>query len=87
MEVVSKSSLNEEAELIVGYLGGVDNQDDVDACITRLRVTLKDPDKVDRDGLMSFGASGIVDVSEGIQVIYGAKAVRYKTIINDTYEI
>lgn len=87
VEVVSKSSLNEEAELIVGYLGGVDNLDDVDACITRLRVTLKDPDKVDRDGLMSLGASGIVDVSEGIQVIYGAKAVRYKSIINDTYEI
>ncbi len=84
--IITKSSLNEDAEKIIEYLGGVNNITDVDACITRLRVTLIDVDKVNRDGLMSLGATGIVDVSGGIQVIYGAKAIRYKSIINDLYE-
>lgn len=86
VKIVNKNSLNDEAQLIVMYLGGVENIVDVDACITRLRVTLKNTDDIDRDGLMSLGASGIVDVTEGVQVIYGAKAVRYKSIINDMYE-
>lgn len=86
IKVVTKSNINEEAKQIISYLGGVENIEDVDACITRLRVSLKNSKKIDRDGLMNLGASGIVDVSGGIQVIYGAKAIRYKSVINDLYE-
>lgn len=86
MKITTKSSLSEETSLIVEYLGRVSNIIDVDACITRLRVTLKDPKNINREGLMSLGANGIVDVSEGVQVIYGARAVRNKSIINDMYE-
>lgn len=86
VKIVNKNTLDDEANLIVMYLGGVENIVDVDACITRLRVNLKDPSIIDRGGLLSLGASGIVDVTEGVQIIYGAKAIRYKSIINDKYE-
>lgn len=75
------SDLSDDARVIITALGGPDNIEDVDACITRLRVSVKDTAKVDRDLLMKVGATGVLDVSGGIQAVYGAKAILYKTAV------
>lgn len=83
IKVDTKSSLMQEATEIIEALGGASNIEDVDACITRLRVNVKDSDKVDASKLKSIGATDVLNVDGGIQAIYGAKAVLYKNNIAD----
>lgn len=45
---------------LVHAFGGKDNITNLDACITRLRVTVKDVAKVDQAKLKSLGAAGVV---------------------------
>ena len=71
------------AIFILEALGGRENIEDVDACITRLRVAVKDSSKVDKETLKKVGATAVLDVQGGIQAIYGAKAILYKNEIND----
>ncbi|MGL4588920.1 MAG: PTS transporter subunit EIIC [Mycoplasmatales bacterium] len=70
-------------EAIIDGLGGRDNIIDVDACITRLRVSVKDEKLVEDNAFWTtkMGASGVVKMGPAIQVIYGAKAAEYKTEI------
>lgn len=77
----AKSDLNEDAKVIIKALGGAGNIEDVDACITRLRVGVKDPSKVDREAFKELGSAGVLDVDGGIQAIFGAKAILYKTAV------
>ncbi len=83
LNVDTKESIKEEAAAVLAALGGRENIEDVDACITRLRVSVKDNTKVDRDALKKIGATAVLDVKGGIQAIYGAKAILYKNAIND----
>ncbi|MDE6282235.1 MAG: PTS transporter subunit EIIC, partial [Oscillospiraceae bacterium] len=76
--LTTKDSLKEEAVQIIEALGTEANIEEVDACITRLRVSVKDKDKVDRDRLKAIGATGVLEVSGGVQAIFGAKAILYK---------
>ena len=85
--LTTKDSLKEEAIEVIAALGAAENIEDVDACITRLRVSVKDKDKVDRDKLKAIGAAGIIEVDGGVQVVYGAKAILYKNIIVDILNI
>ena len=82
-KVESKSSLVEEAKVILKALGDVANIEDVDACITRLRVSVKDPGAVDQELLKETGAAAVFEIDGGIQAVYGAKAILYKNAIND----
>lgn len=59
----------------------------MDACITRLRVSVKDVSKVNKDVLKKIGATDVLEVSGGIQAIYGAKAILYKNNIVDILDI
>lgn len=69
---------------IIEALGGKDNISDVDACMTRLRVTVKDPAVVkDEADWKKLGALGLVKKGTGIQAIYGPKADVLKSDIND----
>lgn len=83
IRVETKSSLHDDAVIILEALGGKDNIQDVDACITRLRVNLNDTKLVDKETLQRLGATGVLDVPGGVQAIYGAKAIHYKNAIND----
>ncbi len=58
------------ADIIIG-LGGMANIKDVDACATRLRVSLADVGKINEGMLKATGASGVITKGTGIQVIYG----------------
>lgn len=77
----AKGDLADDAKAIVEALGGPENIEDVDACITRLRVGVKDPAKVDHDAFKKLGAAGVLDVDGGIQAVFGAKAILYKTAV------
>lgn len=81
------TGIQQEAVHIVAALGGAENLDDVDACITRLRVSVKDPAKVDKDKLRKLGATGVFEVSGGVQAVYGGKAILYKNAINESLGI
>ncbi|MDU5111490.1 MAG: PTS transporter subunit EIIC [Clostridium sp.] len=83
VKVVTKDSLNEVAEEVLAALGGAENLDDVDACITRLRVAVKDVSKVDKAKIKSLGATAVLEVKGGIQAIFGAKADPLKQKINE----
>ncbi len=77
----TKSSLKEEAKEIIVALGGAQNIEDVDACITRLRVSVKDASKVNKEKLKKIGAVDVLEVEGGIQAVFGAKAILYKNNI------
>lgn len=68
---------------IIEALGGQENLEDVDACITRLRVSVIDPAKVDKQALKRLGAVDVFEVAGGVQAVYGGKAVIYKSHINE----
>ena len=78
-----KGEIAEKAPAVLAALGGEANIVSVDACITRLRVEVKDKSKVDKNELKSLGAAGVMEVGNGIQAIFGAKADGYKSAIND----
>ncbi|MBS5886224.1 PTS transporter subunit EIIC [Clostridium sp.] len=83
VKVVTKDGMNETAAQILEALGGEENLDDVDACITRLRVAVKDVSKVDKDRIKALGATAVLEVKGGIQAIFGAKADPLKQKINE----
>lgn len=87
IKVTTKSSIKDEAKLVVDALGGIDNIEDVDACITRLRVSIKDVEKVNKEALRKIGAAGVLDVKGGIQAVFGAKAILYKNAIIEIYNL
>ena len=73
-----------QAERIIGLLGGRENISFVDACMTRLRVTVKDVSKVaELTAWKAEGAMGLIKKDEGIQAVYGPKADVLKSDIND----
>ena len=73
-----------QAERIIVLLGGRENITLVDACMTRLRVTVKDPNKVaDLPAWKAEGALGLLKKDNGIQAVYGPKADVLKSDIND----
>ncbi len=75
---------SEKAERIIALLGGRENITLVDACMTRLRVTVKDVDKVaDLPAWKAEGAMGLIKKDNGIQAVYGPKADVLKSDIND----
>jgi len=78
-----KGEVAEKAPAVLAALGGEENIVSVDACITRLRVEVKDKSKVNKDSLKDLGAAGVVEVGNGIQAIFGAKADAYKNEIKD----
>ncbi|WP_423408853.1 PTS transporter subunit IIBC [Heyndrickxia sp. MSNUG] len=78
---VKKDSL---APVLIELLGGQENIEDVDACMTRLRVTVKDPSAVAGEQVWkSNGALGLIVKDRGVQAIYGPKADVLKSDIQD----
>ncbi|MFR1836967.1 MAG: PTS transporter subunit IIBC [Turicibacter sanguinis] len=81
---VTTAAGSSQANEISNLLGGAENIVDVDACMTRLRVTVKDPDHVsEQAGWKASGALGLIIKDNGIQAIYGPKADVLKSEIQD----
>jgi PTS system glucose-specific IIC component len=85
-EVTEKSNVtgNEQVMGIIALLGGEENIEDVDACMTRLRVTVKDMSLVSEESeWKKNGAMGLILKDRGVQAIYGPKADVLKSDIQD----
>ncbi|TCI79520.1 MULTISPECIES: PTS transporter subunit IIBC [unclassified Exiguobacterium] len=85
-EVTEKSNVtgNEQVMGIIALLGGENNIEDVDACMTRLRVTVKDMSLVSEESeWKKNGAMGLILKDRGVQAIYGPKADVLKSDIQD----
>ncbi|WP_214788308.1 PTS transporter subunit IIBC [Exiguobacterium sp. s21] len=85
-ESTEKSTVtgNEQVMGIIALLGGEDNIEDVDACMTRLRVTVKDMSLVSEESeWKKNGAMGLILKDRGVQAIYGPKADVLKSDIQD----
>ena len=80
----TKVAAASQAINIINLLGGRANIVDVDACMTRLRVTVKDADRVGtEEQWKAEGAMGLVMKGQGVQAIYGPKADVLKSDIQD----
>ena len=63
-----------KAEKIVAGLGGIDNIEEIEGCITRLRTEVIDAGKVDDAALKAAGAHGVVKMGTAVQVVIGTDA-------------
>ncbi|ABK61287.1 glucose PTS transporter subunit IIA [Clostridium novyi] len=69
---------SEKAKRVLNAIGGKDNIEVLDACITRLRLTLKDPSRVDKGALKALGAAGVLEAGNNVQAIFGTEAEKIK---------
>jgi len=77
--VTQAASGDQFALQLVRAFGGRSNIVSLDACITRLRVTLADVTKASPDALKALGAAGVVVVGDGMQAIFGTRSENLKT--------
>ena len=76
-----------KAQLIVKGLGGKENIVELEACMSRLRVAIKDYTLVDEDILKKTGCNGIVKVSNTeIQIVYGTTVTLIKKTMDKVME-
>ncbi|MDP4171305.1 MAG: glucose-specific PTS transporter subunit IIBC [Bacillota bacterium] len=73
----------ELASNILAAMGGKENIAHLDACITRLRVSVNDAKNVDKDRLKKLGAAGVLEVGNSIQAIFGPRSETIKGQMKD----
>ncbi|MCD9483474.1 PTS transporter subunit IIBC [Photobacterium phosphoreum] len=79
-------SQDDKLEIIIQNLGGRENIAEIDACMTRLRITVKDPALVaDYTLWKSTGALGLVIKDQGVQAIYGPGVDVIKSALIDKF--
>ncbi|AGB41398.1 PTS system, glucose-like IIB component [Halobacteroides halobius DSM 5150] len=83
-EVDNKKDIkvDDRTQAFITALGGIENIEDVDACVTRLRLSLVDDSKVDDEWLEELGAVGVVKMGGGVQVMIGPECVELKDKIS-----
>lgn len=80
----SNVSASEKAAEVLRALGDAKNIENIDACITRLRLNIKDTSKIDKKRLKNLGASGVMDAGGGnVQVIFGTESDQLKEEIKE----
>ncbi len=72
-----------QAQKVLAAFGGFDNITSIDACITRLRISVKDKAKVNKAQLKALGAAGVLEVGDNMQAIFGTRAEILKGEILD----
>lgn len=72
-----------EVNKLIQCLGGKDNILDVEVNMSRMKVTLKDMEIIDKDGIQKLGARGIVEVDNQLKIIFGANSKELKKYIID----
>ena len=77
---------SELAGNILEAMGGKENIENLDACITRLRVSVNNVANVDKERLKRLGAAGVLEVGNNIQAIFGPRSDQIKGQIKDIME-
>jgi len=84
--VMSEGKFGKARDLVLAF-GGRKNITSLDACITRLRVAVNDPAKVDQPKLKAMGASGVMIVGNGIQAVFGPLSENMKGEMEDYLKV
>lgn len=79
----SKDGGSNTSALILEGLGGMENIANLDCCATRLRVTVKDGEKVNEGMLKQSGAAGVIRKGGGIQIVYGPQVSVIKSELEE----
>ena len=82
----SNPNFKYEANKLVEYLGGIKNITKMEVNVSRFKVTLKDPSKVNKEGIQKLGARGIVEIDNTIKIILQKDAKKLKKYIDDLNE-
>nr|WP_314899223.1 PTS glucose transporter subunit IIBC [uncultured Deefgea sp.] len=69
-------------DLVVAF-GGAENIKSLDACITRLRISVADAAKVNQASLKALGAAGVMQVGNNMQAIFGTRSENLKTDMSE----
>ncbi|MEW9667876.1 glucose-specific PTS transporter subunit IIBC [Ammoniphilus sp. 3BR4] len=85
-QVAGKAGAGDLAYNVLQAMGGKENISHLDACITRLRVSVNDSKQVNKDRLKQLGAAGVLEVGNNIQAIFGPKSDNLKSQIKDIME-
>lgn len=80
---VDGAMIDKQSQLIVRGLGGRDNFSDIDCCVTRIRATIINSDRINEGSLKKSGAAAIIRNDKSIQIIYGPKASAIKTKLDE----
>ncbi|WP_060681481.1 glucose-specific PTS transporter subunit IIBC [Virgibacillus halodenitrificans] len=79
----SKVKTGDLAFNVLEAMGGQENIAHLDACITRLRVSVNSISQVDKDRLKKLGAAGVLEVGDNIQAIFGPRSETIKGQMQD----
>ena len=82
----SNPNFKYEANKLVEYLGGIKNIIKMEVNVSRFKVTLKDPSKVNKEGIQKLGARWIVEIDNTIKIILQKDAKKLKKYIDDLNE-
>ncbi|PLR75544.1 PTS glucose transporter subunit IICBA [Bacillus sp. V3-13] len=82
-EKMTTTQAGDLAYNILDAMGGKENIAHLDACITRLRVSVNDIKNVDKDRLKKLGAAGVLEVGDNIQAIFGPRSETIKGQMKD----
>ena len=78
-----KKDFGSEVNKLIQYLGGKDNIINAEYNMSRFKVILKDVSIVNKDGITSLGAKGIVEIDNTLKIIFGKDAKQLKKYIDD----
>ncbi|QSX32535.1 PTS transporter subunit EIIC [Shewanella avicenniae] len=67
-------STSERPALLISALGGIGNIEQMKACMTRIRLSVRSPENVDKSKLLALGAKGVIVLGHGVQVVLGTQA-------------
>lgn len=82
----SKPDFKYEANKLVEYLGGIKNITNMEVSVSRFKVTLKDPSKVNKAAIQKLGAKGIVEIDNTMKIIFQEDAKKLKRYIDELNE-
>lgn len=78
-----KKDFKMDVNKLVSYLGGKDNMIEYEFSKSRFIVTLKDVEKVNKEGIQKMGAQGIVEIDNQLKIIIGEEAKQLKKYIDE----
>ncbi|KYO04952.1 PTS sugar transporter [Enterobacter ludwigii] len=73
---------SEITQRLIPAFGGDDNIEHIEACITRLRVTVKDLNKVDTQALQQEGALGVIIIGQQVHAIFGRQSDTLRQLLD-----
>ncbi|GEL08019.1 glucose-specific PTS transporter subunit IIBC [Salisediminibacterium halotolerans] len=79
----TKTSNDDLPHEVIAAFGGQENLTYLDACITRLRISVADTEKVDKERLKELGASGVMQIDKNVQAIFGPRSETIKGQMQD----